>query len=191
MSIAMFVDDFTGWPRGRDNAPLELITNGLIIHWQLWVHPHNMVLTSKHGKSILFTNNCRDWMPLVIMYRKVLQSMKQTDWFGVILDAQLTMKGNFSKLMHEGSQQIQQLACSTNWCFGPLQILHWNTKIAFIWSVLEYAPLVWYLCMSKQTLHACSEFKTKYCGWSLECCVYQCAWLISGSKCLLILLQSH
>jgi hypothetical protein len=101
IALSMFADNLTAWTTGRDIAKLQNKLTYIIKHISQWNKHHNMSLSEKHGKckSILFTNNRNDPSPVVYVNNKVLLAVKKTTLLGVKLDAQLTMKPQFDKLM--------------------------------------------------------------------------------------------
>ena len=154
VNLGMFSDDLTLWTTGLSLPSLEHKLTGMIKSVCRWNKSHNMQLAEKIGKckTILFTNNRCDRAPIVLLYGKPLQSVKQTKLLGVVLDAQLTMKAHFQKLMKEGKRRIGQLCAVANCCFGPSQLSLRNMYVAYVRAVFDYASPVWFPLMSKTNL---------------------------------------
>ena len=128
-----------------------------------WTKPHNMQLSKKKGKcsTLLFTNNRQDPLPNVQLDGKTLLAVKKFKLLGVILDAQLTMKPHFEKLVKESKMRLKQLCAVANSCFGPFQLSLRNMYVAYIRSVFDYAAPVWYPLMSKTNLNKLQRLQNK------------------------------
>ena len=154
INLGMFADDLTAWTTGRDLSRLERRLTDLTRLISKWTKPHNMQLSKKKGKcsTLLFTNNRQDRLPRVMLDGEVLLAVKKFKLLGIILDAQLTMKPHFEKLVKESKMRLGQLCAVANSCFGPSQLSLRNMYVAYIRSVLDYAAPVWYPLMSKTNL---------------------------------------
>ena len=99
--LGMFADDLTAWTTGRSLRRLEVKLTGLTKLISKWTKPHNMQLSKKKGKcsTLQFTNSRQDPPPKVQLDGETLLPVKKFKLLGVILDAQLTMKLHFEKLV--------------------------------------------------------------------------------------------